>query len=160
MVIYRIVLSIRGDSFSPQQMFEKIESDCNIISFHEPTDIPERLDITYGYGAVDFMHPLEFGLHHNGNEYQKWYLDLLVKNYVLFKELGAEDIVLETDLYFVDQCFVEILDKEILSCLSFLNIDNLSLPLNVYKLKSNEEVIEMLLNVGYSQDTIDEVYHL
>lgn len=169
MTIFRIGLDCTGDNFSPASVLPHLVGDFNIQYQHEATDIPQynfgsrikRMTprTPYGYGALTFQHPLEYGLNHNGSSYENWYVDIVEQNFELFKKHQVEELCIEIDVFYVDQCFIEVLDSECLRRLYKAVDIRLSIPMNVYQLKAEQEIVNMLLAAGYERDMIQETLY-
>jgi hypothetical protein len=169
MSIFRINLSFEGDEFIPNNVIQHLNGEFNVIDQHAPEDLPKcnlskrirmkRLVKPYGYGSLTFQHPLIYGLNHNGNLYESWYVDIIENNLNILKEHNVDDIRLEIDVFYVDQCFIEVLDSENLNRL-FKAVDiKFSIPMNVYKLKQEIEIVEMLVGAGYDETFVNEVLY-
>lgn len=169
MSIFRIDLRFRGENFTPRSVVHKLRGEVNIIDSHEMEDIPQhklskkvrmiKPREPYGYGNLTFQHPLTFGLKHNGTTYEDWYVDIVENNVDIMKEYGADEIRLEIDVFYVSQCFIEVLDSKNLRRLFKSTDMRLSFPMNVYKLEEETEIEEMLIDAGYSKSFVNDTLY-
>lgn len=154
MLIIRISLDLYGEAFSPKKLSSEIKEPFRVSNSNEVTDINERSNKKYGMGFMSIQHPYKIGIEYQLIEYQKWYVDFILKNHSAFVRNSVESICLFFDVFYSNQCNFEILDNELLKEISPFNI---SLPISVYN-QTQHELVTLLESEGYSSKDIDEIF--
>ncbi len=154
LLIIRITLDLYGDNFSPHKLLPQLKDSFKLIDSNEKTDIDKIRHRQYDFGALSLQHPDCIGIEYKSTEYQKWYIDFILKNHIAFTTNCVDRVDLFYNVYYSNQCNFEILDKELLSSISGLGI---SLPISVYQ-QTKEELIELLEIEGYSNFEIREIF--
>ncbi|EDQ7228053.1 hypothetical protein XL92_001450 [Salmonella enterica subsp. enterica] len=154
MLIIRVSLDLYGELFSPKKLVSEIKESFRVFNSNEVNDINKRNNKKYKMGFMSIQHPDKIGIEYQLIEYQKWYIDFILKNYNSFINNNVESICLFFDVYYSNQCNFEILDNELLKKISQFNI---SLPVSVYS-QTQHELITLLESEGYSSQDIDEIF--
>jgi hypothetical protein len=153
MVIFRITLQLIGDQFFPGKLIDNLKSNSLVADFHDPGDkIWADKEETYDFGMVSILYPRTFGLQYD-EEYQEWYIKFIEENSINLVENDVNDVRLFIEVFYDGQCNFEIFDKELIHRMS--RCMKVSLPISIYHLK-DEEIKEMLLEIGYTNEEIEE----
>ena len=141
--VYSYSISISGDNFYPQNILQKIQGDFIINDKYFCPDDKKilrnglMLGDVYGYGWMQFRHPLQWARGRNIIKYEKDFVEFIEKNYKLFKENGVDDIRIFMEVFYDKggQCNFAIFNNKLLKRLAKYNV---SLPISIYTLSKRE----------------------
>lgn len=136
-MIYKIILILSGKNFFPNSILKQIKGNFIIASKNNPQDKKyKNKEEIYGFGSISFFHPRKFVKESKLLNYEEWFINFLLDNYLLFKDNEVEDYEFFIEVYhYEEQCNFEIFDKNQLKKISHINI---SFPVSVYSMKKYE----------------------
>jgi len=132
-MIFKTSLTVSGDRFYPSIIKDRIVGKHKVSYYWDPNDKKERNDKeSYGFGLIALMHSNEFATDKHIIEYDEGLISILLNNFKLFKDSGADDFQCFIEVYHDGgQCNFEIFSKELLKSVSHIS---LSFPVSVYAL--------------------------
>jgi len=133
-MIYKFILSISGDKFDLNAIFNIIEGNFIVESYFFASDkkFENRID-EYGYSSISFFHPLKYCIDDNIDKYEHSFIEFINQNISSFLMCGATDFDIYMEIYFDgQQCNFEIFNKEQLKKLAEYGF---SLPISIYMLE-------------------------
>ena len=133
-MIYKITLVLFGVDFFPDSILHLIKGEFEVASKNNPQDKKNPKD-NYGFGSISIFHPKKFATQSNLQNYEEWFINLLINNNDLFISRGVQEYEFFIEVYSEDeQCNFEIFNKELLRKINHINI---SFPVSTYRLKTD-----------------------
>ena len=152
MLIFKITITLKGENFSPQ-MFTDFDDNFIVIDRNETNDlIWENRTNRYDFGSITIISKSVFILKNELTLYEKKIADFFRVHIESLRSHGLSEINYNLDIFYSDFCSFELSNSE---NYSFYGEVLFSIPINVYKIKE-KEIIDMLLEVGYSESQIHE----
>ena len=124
-MVINISIDIYGERFKAKDFINNLKKDK--IAVKEHLILPYALSIENPNCCIGFQDELV--------DYEKWYVDFLINNFNKIYAYGGKEISIFYNVYFLEQCNFEILDKNLLKKLKDLDI---SFPVSVYHIDKNE----------------------
>lgn len=135
-MVFKIGLSISGDSFFLESVVSKIVGDFIVKSSNSPGDKFERRNGNYDFGSVLFWYTKNFSTEEYIEKYEKYFVDFLEDNYLIFTKNGADNFSFFIEIYYDGgQCNFEIFNKTLLKKIKKLNV---SITVSVYTLSKDK----------------------
>lgn len=143
MLVYKIIFTIKGVEFSPNNFLDnaKLGDEVDVFDSNEPDDLINETE-KYGFGLLS-IELKKLCLKNDLDMYEKEYLKIFKSNIELLGKV--EQIIYNLDIYYSDFCSYELSVSENYS--QYIKFD-FNMPVNTYKV-SEDEITEMLLDNGY-----------